>query len=622
MCGIVGIVNLCGKNCREVDIEPSLKKLAKRGPDNTGIYKNKNVILGHTRLAILDTETKANQPFLDDKQNYVLIFNGEIFNFKELKVNLINKGYVFRTESDTEVLLYLLMSEGKNALSKLNGFFSFAFYDKTENYVLLARDRFGEKPLVYYKDDQQFIFSSEIKALSYFIHDKTINSDALHLYFELSYIPAPLTIYNNAYKLCPGHYIEIKNEKISIASYYQLTVHEQHIQYTDAQKKLKELMYDSVKLRMISDVAIGGFLSGGVDSTIVCGIAHDLDKSFESYTVGFDKYPFFNEAKEAKKAANYLGIKHNTIQADIKEYNTIIQQVCEYLDEPFADSSCIPLYLLCSKIKKQITVALTGDGADELFSGYNKHKALLNSIRKNAINAVLKKSSVLLSGLNEKRDNKISNTIRQVKKYAAGLNKDFSQRYYDWACFTNTDNVKDLLKYKSGKNKNKIIKDYIEHIKTDNFNSILLADQKLVLTNDMLYKTDMMSMANSVELRPAFLDYRIVELANSLPPSFKINTKTTKKILRDTFTEFFDPDLLNKPKKGFEVPLNYLLMKVIKNELMAFLEHKLIIKQNIFNPEKIHRIKNDLHKNKITNESTLWAIYVFQKWYYQNIEHA
>jgi asparagine synthase (glutamine-hydrolysing) len=622
MCGIVGIINLEQKNIDNFDLQASLEALNKRGPDNQGIYHHKHILLGHTRLAIIDTDAKANQPFIDSSGNYVLIYNGEIFNYKELKLHLLNKGYNFKTHSDTEVLLYLLIEEGKNALQKLNGFFSFAFYNKAENYLLLARDRFGEKPLVYFLDKKIFFFASELKAILPFLKNKQISSDALHLYFELSYIPAPLTIFENVYKLYPGHYIEIKNQNFSTASYYNRNVEQQDISYAQAQKMLKELMYDAVKLRMITDVPMGGFLSGGVDSTITCGIAHDIDKSFESYTIGFKKQTFFDESNDAKKAAAYLGIKHHIVWAELNDYYTIVNQICEYLDEPFADSSCIPFYLLCSKTKSHITVALTGDGADELFSGYNKHKALLRSISNNTLNLVLKKSGLLLSGLTDKRNNKISNKIRQVKKYAAGLNKNFAERYYDWACFTNTDKVNKLLKLKPASEKNELIQTYTQYIKADDFNTVLLADQKLVLANDMLFKADMMSMANSMEVRPVFLDYRITELVNSFPSKYKINTRTSKKILRDTFTEFFEPDLITKPKKGFEAPLHYLLTQVLKKELLSLLKDEIILKQNIFNIESISRIKHNLLKDKIENESTLWAIYVFQKWYIQNINYA
>lgn len=630
MCGIAGIVSLKHK---KQDLEgktlKAVGKLNRRGPDHQAVWVTDNVCLGHARLSIIDTSENSNQPFVSGCGNFVIVFNGEIYNFKSLREKLTEKGYLFKTSGDTEVLLNLYIEYGEKCLEMLNGFFAFAIINQKEKTLFIARDRFGIKPLNYHfdKENQVFIFSSELKAIfEYDIH-KEIDQAALLTYLHLNYIPAPKTILKNTFKLLPGHKITIdfssnhfvlKNE-----NYYKFNIYEKEgLSFEDAKQTLKDLVYQSVQRRLVADVPVGTFLSGGIDSSIITTVASELKPDIDAFTIGFKDEPFFDETKFASLVAIKNKINHHIIDVSNKDLLNIFENVLDYTDEPFADSSALAVYALCEATRKKVTVALSGDGADEIFTGYRKHIALEKASVKNSLNNTIKKLQPILKKLPQSRNNKITDVFRKASKYSEGLNLDFKERYWRWAGFyenegniqvLNNLNTSSLESYKEFKN------DILEGINKDKYhlNDVLKTDVSLVLANDMLVKTDWMSMANSLELRVPFLDHNIVEFAFSLPSEFKLQNGVTKNILRETFKSQLPKELFELPKKGFEVPL----LKWFQNELKSLifndlLSEKFIKDQGIFNPEYIITIKSELMSNNPGDSvAKVWALIVFQYWW-------
>ncbi|MCX8492526.1 MAG: asparagine synthase (glutamine-hydrolyzing), partial [Cyclobacteriaceae bacterium] len=385
MCGITGILafNLVGK-FNLINVTTATAALSKRGLDHQGLYTDQFVGLGHRRLSIIDTSTAAHQPMWDKEFRYSIIFNGAIFNFQELKKELESKGVTFTTQSDTEVLLKLYLSEKEKCLNKLNGFFAFCIYDKQEQTFFVARDRYGIKPLLYLFDEDKFIFASEMKSILAYGIEKTIDYSSLNTYLQLNYIPAPATIFTNVKKLIPGHYATIRKKEMTVCCYYKIPYERDslsHVSYDNAKKKLHTLLEASVQQRLIADVPLGAFLSGGIDSSVIVGLASKHKPDLHTFSIGFRDEAFFDETKYARLVANHFNTEHTVFSLTNDDLYRHVHSILDYIDEPFADSSAIAVYILSQETRKHATVALSGDGADELLAGYNKHEAFLKSFQ-------------------------------------------------------------------------------------------------------------------------------------------------------------------------------------------------------------------------------------------------
>jgi asparagine synthase (glutamine-hydrolysing) len=619
MCGIAGFINFKESNSHASNhLEKALQRLAKRGPDANGIHRDNNCELGHTRLSIIDTSSDANQPMKDSTGRYVLIFNGEIYNYLELKKDLELKGSVFKTDSDTEVLLIGLIKYGAKFIQKLNGFFSFCFYDSTQKYYLLARDRFGIKPLIYSKTAHHLIFGSELKAVLAFEINKDIDHQAIAQYFRHTYIPAPRTILKSCKKLLPGHYIESMGGNFAIKKYYDFYPSKNSDDdYLTAQKKIKDLLHQSVQKRLVSDVPLGTFLSGGVDSSIISAVAKEYKNDLNTFSLGFPDEPLFDESKYAQKVAKHINSNHHCFQVTKKEIYQNLEDILDYLDEPMADSSAINVYILSQQTKNNVTVSLSGDGADELFSGYNKHQALFFSLQNSLKNKSVKYFGKGASLLPSSRNSKVGNFGRQIEKLHVGLNKEVEDRYLEWASFMDLKNTQNLTGHSVNSN-------YLNTISSekDQFNNFLFYDFNLVLENDMLRKVDLMSMANSLEVRTPFLDHELVNYVFAIPSSFKIDKKNRKKILKDTFEQDLPKELFNRKKHGFEVPLK----KWFNDEMKLFLEENIfnnnkLVKEGILKKEGVNHIYKLWKKNSPGNTVYhIWSLIVlnnfFQKYIY------
>jgi asparagine synthase (glutamine-hydrolysing) len=636
MCGIVGIVS---KNKEQLSrIAAATQELSKRGPDNQQIFNCENISLGHARLSIIDTTEVANQPFTDNSERYTLIFNGEIYNYKELKEELVKDGVVFKTKSDTEVLLYLYIKYKEECLEKLNGFFAFSVFDKQENSLFITRDRMGIKPLLYYFDGTDFIFASELKAIFKFNIDKTIDQVSLFNYLQFNYIPTNKSILTKVNKIKPGHFIKINNINhigdIVEHQYYEIpyndkeTIQKTALNYEKSKEMLVGLLDDSVQKRLVADVPVGTFLSGGVDSSIISLLAKRHKNDLSTFSIGYKDEPFFDETNYANAVAKKIGSNHHIISLTNDELYENLNDILDYIDEPFADSSAIAVYLLSKYTKKHVTVALSGDGADEMFSGYNKHMADFKSRHPGIKESIVKAGFPIWNKLPKSRNSKLFNINRQFYKFSLGANLTNKERYWKWASILNEEKANYLLNeelvfnpqrlsdtaHEYKKRKDELLK-FIR--KDGDLNDVLYSDMKMVLVNDMLRKVDGMSMANSLEVRVPFLDHRIVNFAFNLPRAFKINADMKKKILQDAFKEDLPEEVYNRPKHGFEVPL----LNWFKNELRDTIENdllspKFIEEQGVFNWSAINELKQKLYSNNPEDShATVWALIVFNGWW-------
>jgi len=623
MCGITGILAFNEKGKQHLDkISVAVASLNKRGPDGEGIYTHHNVALGHRRLSIIDTSAAASQPFTDASGRYTIVFNGEIFNYKELRKELKNKDVQFKSQSDTEVLLQLFKIDKEKCLEKLDGEFAFAVYDEEREELFLARDRFGIKPIYFYKDENSFVFGSEMKALMAFGIAKVIDEASLQIYLHLNYIPSPYSIFENVLKVEAGSYMVMNVKKEFVQKkYYSIPYKEQLTSYPDyetAQKQLKKLLEDSVEQRMIADVPLGTFLSGGIDSSIITAIAAQHTKQLNTFSIGYKDEPMFDETRYAQLVAKKYKTNHTVFALSNDDLFANLHQLLDYIDEPFADSSALAVNILSMHTRKHVTVALSGDGADELFAGYNKHAAELKARGGGWTTSLVKVSHPLLKQLPKSRNTKTGNKIRQLHKFAEGMKLDNKERYWDWAKWAGFRGDEMMVKVDNKRNKEfeKRKKEILDCINPD-YNSVLLADMKLVLENDMLVKVDRMSMHQSLEVRVPFLDNKVVDFAFSLPVNYKIDANQRKKILKDAFKKYLPEELFNRGKQGFEVPLLKWFQTDLKSMIVDdLLSDDFIKEQNIFKLEAIRNLKTQLFSNNPNDVvPKLWGLLVFQYWW-------
>jgi asparagine synthase (glutamine-hydrolysing) len=628
MCGITGIFafNLVGK-FNKIQISNATQAIQKRGPDYQEVYHDEWVGLGHRRLSIIDTTAVAHQPMWDESKRYCIVFNGEIFNYQSLKQELERKGYTFFSHSDTEVLLKLYIDQKEKCLSKLNGFFSFCIYDRQEQTFFLARDRFGIKPLLYLFDEDKFLFASEMKSILEYGIEKTIDYNSLSIYLQLNYIPAPDSIFLSIKKLMPGHYMKVSRQKMDSRSYYQIPYNRQAerntISYRDAQVKLKQLLEESVQRRLVADVPLGAFLSGGIDSSVVTALASKHKPDLHTFSIGFKDEKFFDETEYARLVAKHFKTEHTVFSLTNNDLYAHVNAVLDYIDEPFADSSALAVYILSKETRQHATVALSGDGADEMFAGYNKHAAFNRIIHKGAKEQVVGALHPLWKSLPQSRSNPLANKVRQLLRFSEGMKLSAKDRYWRWAGYAHNDEalsmLRDDIRTKSSQqefvNRKNAILQYLPG--DAGINDILLTDMLLVLPNDMLTKVDLMSMANGLEVRVPFLDYEVVNFVFSLPGEYKINHQYRKRILQDAFRDVLPAKLYNRPKKGFEVPL----LKWFRNEMRSLITDDLLSKefvqsQGIFEYSTIEKLKQQLFSsNPGDAHARIWGLIVFQWWW-------
>ncbi|TVR41755.1 MAG: asparagine synthase (glutamine-hydrolyzing) [Cryomorphaceae bacterium] len=620
MCGIAGIFNYSQPISAgdEDRLLKAVEKIAHRGPDFRQVRAYGKLCLGHARLSILDTSAASNQPMQTEDGRYAIVFNGEIYNFKSLRSDLEKLGHYFTTTGDTEVLLKAWAQWGPGCLERLNGFFAFAVYDSQLETMWLARDRMGIKPLYYNLQPDIICFGSEMSVFKVLGVNPELDVDALHLFFQLTYIPAPYTALKGVQKLMPGEFLTVRDRKVEKQPYFDLQKRTASADsYESAVENVRQLLDESVRMRLVSDVPLGTFLSGGIDSSIVSYIASQHLSGINTFSVGFDDHAYLDESACAAQVAGHIGSTHHEIRVGKNEMEEAAFAVLNHLDEPFADSSSIAVYMLSKYTARHVKVILSGDGADELFGGYRKHMALYRASQKSASNLILKSAAPLLSLLpGGSRSDKQGDFLRKLRKYSDGLRLPFRERYHQWLRWTDEATVFSLLKEKHHQ---ALIFDQLPGLDLDenDFNSVLISDQLFLLPNDMLAKVDKMSMAHGLEVRTPFLDHHLVQYVNNLPSGYKLNASSGKLMLRNAFHSVLPAEVFNRPKKGFEVPMESWLRSTLKELVVKFSNRQLIEEQAVFNPSVLEDIQRDfyqLHNNK--HASLLWSFLVFQSWWF------
>ena len=628
MCGINGIISLSNTFSLLDKLNVMNDLIKHRGPDDEGVFFENNmfynICFGMRRLSIIDI-TNGAQPIFTEDNRYGVVFNGEIYNYKELKYFLQSHGYNFYSESDTEVILKLFQFEGPISFSRLDGMFAICIYDKLSSKVYLARDYFGEKPLYFHNSKKEgFIFSSELKSLLSVLESKpTISKKGLSLFFQLSYIPAPFTIYDQVFKLEANRYLVLDcitlEHKILLIekadNIFKIQDKEEAIEIT------KSLLFKSVKSRSVSDVPVGSFLSGGVDSSIISLCMSQLsNKSIDTYSIGFENKNF-DETKKARIVSDIIGSKHNEYIISDNNILDSIDLILKNFDEPFADSSAIPSYLVSLNASKNIKVVMTGDGGDEVFGGYNKYY----------IGFLNKFYTKFISQQNHKAIKGIINSLFTDNKDTRGfnfkINKTINSIDYEDEFYFNIislsfkkDSLKDILK------QDYLEEDSLKYFK-QNENKIesLLdfrnIDKLISLEGDLLTKVDRVSMLTSLECRSPFLNKEIWDFTSQIPENYLISKTFQKKhILKEAFKEYFPRKFFNSKKQGFGIPVGDWLRKDLKNDLLYLSEENLLKSQGIFIIENIKRLIHDHLYNSVDNTFKIWTFYSFQKWYFTNYE--
>jgi asparagine synthase (glutamine-hydrolysing) len=626
MCGINGIIAKTNRNKNEISV--ILNKMndliIHRGPDEDGVFseaKDKfSVGMGMRRLSIIDL-TSGKQPIFSDDKQIVIVFNGEIYNYKVLKSKLESEGVNFNTSSDTEVILKAYEKYGVESFKWLDGMYGFSIYDKHINKLFIARDFFGEKPLYYTHTDKEFIWASELKSIVNTIDFKpNISKKGLNLYFRLTYIPAPHTIYENIFKLEANHYLEYDLDA------HQTSIHKINaepkpkatdISFEDAKAKIKELVYHSVDTRSIADVGLGTFLSGGVDSSIIslC-LSQTTEKKIDTFSIGFKKASY-DETDKSRVVAKIINSNHHEFIIDENDLKNNIHDILVNFDEPFSDTAALPTHLLSEKTREHVTVALTGDGGDEVFGGYNKYyigkmnKSYTSIVPKGLHKTILGLSNKYLFDKDDTRGKKF-----QINKLlnAINYNGDF---YWDIISLANTSNqISEIISpdYHVD-NLFQEYKDIFGNQKIESLTDFRLVDKILSLEGGMLAKVDRTSMMTSLECRAPFLNKDLWEFTNTLPENYLMKGWNKKYILKEAFRDQFPDEFLEKSKSGFGSPTGDWLRQSLKKELESYIEPNMLKAQGIFNIEFITKLVQDHLESKKDSTFRVWSYYCFQKWY-------
>ena len=623
MCGIVGFIN----KEKQLDILNDMLKIQSyRGPDDTGMFfdGNSGVHLGHNRLSILDLTNAGHQPMISNCGNYVIVFNGEIYNFKDIKKELITK-YNFESHSDTEVILYSYIEWGiEKALEKFRGMFAFCIYDKIKNKLILVRDRAGVKPLYYYYKDNEFLFASESKSFHKYLNfKKELNKAVLPYFFQFGYIPEPYSIFKNTFKFPAGHYMEfdLKNFEFRIKKYWDVEDFYKMEKFDKTEDEILEelevILEDSINLRMIADVPVGVFLSGGYDSSFVSAVLSKNHK-INTFTIGFNDKKY-NEAEHAKEIAKHLGTNHIEYYMSEKDMINLVKDLSFYYDEPFGDSSALPTMIVSKLAKQYVKVALSADGGDEIFCGYSKYM-FLNKFY-NLFSNKIKKIFLILGVniLNQHIVGTINNFLPSLKrqtnienkflKFKRAVNsKSLEELFINASNYMSAKEIRDLLKIKA---KNDIYKNFFIDYK-DFLEYMMIIDYKTFLKDDVLVKVDRATMSVSLEGREPLLDHKIIEYMARVPSNLKCKNNQNKYLLRKILYKYIPSKLIDKPKSGFQIPLEKWLRNELKDLVNYYLNPSKLDKE-IFNIEEIEKIKKDFFNGK-NYEYIIWFILVFQMW--------
>lgn len=584
MCGIVGIANNNSRAVSLETIERMNRCIEHRGPDDDGFYIKENVGLAMRRLAIIDVAHGKQPMHTPDKTKWI-VFNGEIYNFQELREDLEKRGHQFYTNSDTEVILHLYDRDGADCVNHLRGMFAFAIWDEIDKSLFIARDRVGKKPLLYsHQANGDLIFGSEFTAL--LAHpdvSRTVDSEAIDNYLSYLCVPAPQTAFKEIRKLEPAHWLRWKNGEIETKRYWSPDFHKKiKISEEEAIEETTRILREATRLRMISEVPLGAFLSGGVDSSIVVALmAQESEKPVKTFSIGFEEQDY-SELKYARRVAEHIGAEYNefVVKPDALE---ILPTLVEHYGEPYADSSAIPTYYVAKETRKFVTVALNGDGGDESFAGYERHAAMRIAAIYHRLPKVLRKAlietavnAIPVSELKKSR-------LRDAKRFLQAASLPKTERYFEWMTTFNRKAktelyTKDFAAQVFGQNSAGLFDEWFAKANGSGIlDATLLTDQMTYLPNDLLVKVDIASMANSLEARSPLLDHKVIEFAASLPENLKMRRFETKSLLKKVAARLVPPEVVYRRKMGFGVPLG----RWFRGEMKSFVSEVLLSEKSL-----------------------------------------
>ena len=624
MCGIAGKIYFKNGKVLSSDIKKMSQQIKHRGPDDHGEYisPDKKVGLGHRRLSIIDLSPLGHQP-MSYLNRYWIVFNGEIYNFQEKRETLKKEGYTFQSKTDSEVILALYDKYGKECLGHLRGMFSFAIYDSRKNTLFCARDRVGKKPFKYYLDNNVFIFASELKAiLTQSEYQKEPDYTAIHHYLTLQYCPAPLTGFKDIKKLKPAHFlfIDLKTRKLEKQRYWKLD-YSQKLVLSEKEwcGKIMSKLKESVKLRMISDVPLGAFLSGGIDSSAVVGLMSKLNnKPIKTFSIGFNEEKF-SELKYARMIAEKFNTEHTEFKVEPNAIEMLPKLVKQY-EEPYADSSALPAYYVSKMTRDHVTVALNGDGGDENFAGYSRYSAFKFSFfyeKLKFFNKLLVLPSTKITA------NLIKNTFfERVYRFSQSAQEDYKKRYMHYTAYFTNDQKSNLYndnfkkKVWDENTYELVANQFLEANTKDGMDQALYADFSSYLPEDLLVKMDIDTMAVSLEGRSPFLDHELLELTAKIPFNLKIKGFNNKKyILKKALEGLVPNEILYRPKMGFGVPIEKWFRGDLKGHTKEIILSQKALDRNIFNKKFLEKLLKTHESTKINHSHRIWALLTLELWF-------
>lgn len=616
MCGITGVFSPA-ETPNSDELEEMNTCLSHRGPDDTGLYTDGPAGLAHQRLSVIDV-SDGHQPVFNEDKSVAVVYNGEIYNYNSLRKELTSNGHNFTTESDTEVLVHLYEEVGADLVNKLDGMFAFALWDSDNERLLLARDPMGIKPLVVAEQDGKFAFGSEITSvLASDLTHGGLDKEAVSQYFAFGYIPAPSTIFENITKVEPGELLQITHEGVNRERFYSPSTSEAPASFNIAASQLRDRFTQAVEKRLQSDVPLGAFLSGGIDSSIVVGTMAELsDEPINTFTVGFDQ-AMYDESWAAAELAEFHGTNHHEFTVAPEDVRNVIPKVLGHLGEPFADPSLIPTYIVARETSRDVKVALSGDGADELFSGYDKYLVEYYSKYFRTLPSPIRHGvRFFLNRLPSSRETPLGNKVFQAQWFAnRSVSSDIAERHFDLMRIIERDEsraVRSIDPFTIGKES---VKDQHDILPPSFVNDGALAqiqavDTQYSLPNQMLHKVDLASMYNSLEVRVPFLDTAVVECAQSLPTEYKITSRRRKRVLKHAFEDRLPNSILERGKQGFDMPIGHWLRDNLYNDFKTTVHS---VDTGILDDRKILNLLDE-HASGANHTQFLWSVYVFKKW--------
>lgn len=616
MCGITGIIGA-------LNVPPPVelgRLTAHRGPNNLGFAQFKDATLIHNRLSIIDLSSEANQPMTSGDDRYVIIYNGEIYNFLTLRTELENLSCHFNTRSDTEVILLGYKKWGTSLLDKLDGMFAFAIWDKLTKKLFCARDHIGQKPLFYSHIGNALAFTSELKVIEALGYNKELCHDAIAEYVTYNYIPAPKTIYRDVFKLEPGHFIEydLNTNELNLKKWWSVPKNNYlDIDYHHATKLVREKVSEAIRSQLIADVPVGAFLSGGIDSSI---IAAEMAQSMENakvYTIKYADNDEYDESKYAEIIAKKFGLDQHIITPDFDNTSILetVDLILSHMDEPYGNPTVAMTNQLCKGAREEVAVALVGDGADELFGGYPRYRALsLVSMTKPFVKIFQNPLFALLNQFPETPSG--SHKMRRLKKFVSAQNKSMGSMFQDWTSILPIDKfyscASDLSKDYLSEARGQYLSDLYNQADSDNISSACYTDQQSFLPYNLLDGSDRLAMAASFELRIPFVNRSLIELSSQLKPEWKIKGKKTKRILKDAYNDILPKEILNRPKRGFNPPVWHWLQNN-KQKIHELLSPSSQISK-LFKTGYTSQLLNDFYSKKEDSSSHIWSLIVLERW--------